>query len=139
MSLFDDVFNPTKADLEAIYQYVRSRRPDAVGKPAALAAIVSFESWYQGLGLADAVLDAETLKEAKRRREAVNAALGDVTPADRVPVDAPQTPPPRDETLDAIRAGIPEAGGQLVSLVKLAAVAAVGVLLLNLYSGTKVR
>jgi hypothetical protein len=139
VSYLDDILNPTKADLAAIYEYVRSRRPDAVSKPKAMAVIVAFESWYQGLGLTDAVLDNETLKEAKRRRAELNAALGDELPASAVPVDAPQTPPPRDETLDAIRAGIPEAGSQLVTLVKVAAVAAVGVLLLNLYSGTKVR
>jgi len=137
MSLFDDLVNPTKPDLEAIYAYVRAQRPAAKGKPKALAIIVDFESWYQGLGLTDAALDNETLKEAKRRRSALNDALGEKLPDDYVPVDAPQTPPPRDEVLDAVKEGVSTSSSQLVTLAKAGVAAAVGIVLVNLWRKTR--
>ena len=139
MGLLDDLVNPTRADLDAIYAFVRAQRPAASSNPEALKQIESFEGWYQGLGLTDALLDNETLKEAKRRKAALLVAMKQTLPADYVPADAPQTPPPRDETLDAMKAGLSDTAGQAVSLVKVAAIAAVGIVLLNLYQGTKLR
>lgn len=71
--IFDDVFNPTQADLEAIHTYVvglKSKNPT----PAASTLITLFEKWYASLGVTDWFLDVDTLQEARRRRDAIDEA-----------------------------------------------------------------
>lgn len=73
--IFDDVFNPTKQDLEAIHTYViglKSKNPP----PAASTLIGLFEKWYNSLGVTDWFADLDTLKEAQRRRNAIDEAMG---------------------------------------------------------------
>jgi hypothetical protein len=145
MGAFDDLINPTSSELEAIYAYVRAQRPKTKAHPAALPLIESFESWYQGLGITDWAFDVETLNEAKRRRNAINAALEAVIAPDWVPADAPQVAPPKGE-LAGLKESIEEAGrklsdapSQAVTLLKVGVVVGVGVVLFNLWRGTRVR
>jgi hypothetical protein len=86
-------------EINGIYGYVTSQRLGAADHPGALDIIQRFEAWYQGLeestkvGLITHVVNQTDVNEAKRRREDLNAALGQHLPDDYKPADAPQTPP----------------------------------------------
>ncbi len=78
------------ADLKAIYDYVESQRPSIPQHPTLQAAIESFEKWYQGLSYYDVhIMIDDTIAEAARRRDLVNATMGQrlnpsVVPADKL-------------------------------------------------------
>jgi hypothetical protein len=139
MSLPGEILNPTQADLKAIIDYVNGVQPDAVKtrNARALSLIQSFQGWYQNLGPLDHIFDQETLNEAKRRRNEINVALGTTIPLDQVPADAPQTPPNANVWVTKLEKDISDAPSQVVTLVKVAAVVGVGIVLWNLYQGTK--
>jgi hypothetical protein len=87
-----------RANLVAIYDYVRNARNKINEFPRALPIIESFESWYQGLGWYSLNVDiGATTDEARRRRHDLNKAMDSVTAPDKIPFDAPQTPPPAPE------------------------------------------
>lgn len=133
------LLNPLQDDLQAIITYVNERQPEAVrSKNAkALALIQNFQAWYQNLGPLNTIFDQETLNEAKRRRNDINAALGQTIPLDQVPADAPQQPPAPNTWVSDIEQGVTSAPSQLISLIKVGAVVGVGIVLWNLYKGTK--
>ncbi|MFZ1005935.1 MAG: hypothetical protein WAN65_03805 [Candidatus Sulfotelmatobacter sp.] len=101
--------SPTEASsidtINAIYDYVRNQRSKIGQWPALLPQIQSFESWYQGLDqranpggvfgtIMSHTVNADDANEARRRRNAINAIIGQAIPADVTPADMPQTPPP---------------------------------------------
>ena len=143
MGMWDDLVNPTQGDLSAIYAWVKEQRPKTRKRPAALPLIESFESWYQGLGATDWLFDTETLNEAKRRRNEIEKALGEVIAPDWVPADSPQTAPPKGE-LAGLKESLEEAGrklsdapSQAIGLIKVVVVVGAGILLLNLFRKTR--
>jgi hypothetical protein len=133
------LLNPLQDDLKAIADYINGRQPDAVRtrNARALSLVQSFQGWYQNLGPLDHVFDKETLNEAKRRRNELNAALGETIPLDQVPADSPQQPPDANTWVKTLEKDVSDAPSQVVTLVKVAAVVGVGIVLWNLYQGTK--
>jgi hypothetical protein len=138
-SISDAILSPLQQDLKAIIVYVNERQPEAVRtrNASALALIQNFQGWYQNLGPLDHVFDQETLNEAKRRRNAINTALGQAIPPEQVPADAPQQPAAPNTWVTKLEDDLSTAPGQLATLLKIAAVAGVGIVLWNLYQGTK--
>jgi hypothetical protein len=105
--------------LNAIYDYVRAQRMNVGKYPAILPLISSFEGWYGQLevahsGIMGHTIDASDVGEAKRRRQAINDAMGAVLPADITPADGPQTPPDKPVTSNA---WIPYAVGATVTAI----------------------
>lgn len=76
------------ADLKAIYDYVESLRPSIPQHPTLQAAIESFEKWYQALSYSDVhIFIDDTIAEAARRRDLVNAAMDQQLDPSWVPAD----------------------------------------------------
>jgi hypothetical protein len=88
-------WTPEREALVAIDEYIRNQRPQIPRFPALRPLIESWEAWYGALDVIDLspLKSADTLAEAKRRRKAVNDAMGIALPDTVVPADAPQTPP----------------------------------------------
>jgi len=91
--------------INAVLDYVRAQRVNVGKYPKLLPLIQSFEGWYGALEVAHAgvfghTISAEDVGEAKRRRAAINGAMGQKIPETWTPADAPQTPPdvPADST-----------------------------------------
>lgn len=124
-------------ELNGIYDYVREQRKLVDVHPDLLPLIASFEGWYGGLeeganrgigpldpGLYRTKVGLAEVNEAKRRREAINAVLGEHIPDNRVPADSPQTPadkPPPSPVESAVNAVVTVAvvGGLGWALIKL--------------------
>ncbi len=141
-SISDALLTPLQADMKAIYVYVNSSLPRAIAakNAKAVALIQNFQGWFQNLGPLDHLFDQDTLSEAKRRRNDINTALGEVLPPDWIPADNPQQPPDQNAWVADLKKGAEEAGklpAELVTLLKVVAALAGGVLLWNLYQGTK--
>jgi hypothetical protein len=138
-SISEALLSPLQADLKAIYEYVNSLQPEAFrskNQPA-LTLIQDFQAWKQNLGPLDKLFDQETLNEAKRRRNAINAAMGNTIPLDRVPADNPQQPPAANQWVSKLEDDLSKAPSDVVGLVKTVAVIGAGLLLWNLYQSTK--
>lgn len=96
------------ADLTAIYRYVEERRPDLAKHPFVEPLINDFERWYQGLSWFDVhVMIDDTLAEATRRRNEINAAFGDRIDPTIVPADRLQNKPGSGGTLPGVKPVIP--------------------------------
>lgn len=123
--------------LNAIYEYIQAQRAKSTEYPAILPLITSFEGWYggleeaygRGIGVLDPgvyrhVIGLDDVNEAKRRREAINAILGEHIPDTQTPADAPQTPadkpppPPLNAAIDAV-VTVAVVGGLGWALIKL--------------------
>lgn len=91
--------------INAIAEYVQRQRRYAGNRPAALRLIESFEGWVGALDVAHRatwlphLINAEDAGEAKRRRNAINQAIGQSLPATWKPADRPQTPPDEPKPL----------------------------------------
>jgi hypothetical protein len=133
------LLNPLQDDLKAIADYVNSRQPEAFTSrnSKALTLIQGFQAWYQNLGPLDKIFDQETLNEAKRRRNDINAAFGEAIPLSQVPADAPQQPPAANEWVSKLEKDVANAPSDVIGLVKVVAVVGAGLLLWNFYQGTK--
>lgn len=72
-------------DLAAIDDYVRTQaRPKTIQYPDSLKLIEDYETWRQGLGWYDLnVVPNDTMNSAKAKRDAINKAQQNLTPADR--------------------------------------------------------
>jgi len=94
MALGTIVSRYSPQDLEAVFEYMRGKRPLTEKFPKALPVIQSFEQWYQDLGWYARYVDTdETMQEARRRREELNDILGEKLPDTWVPADSPQAVP----------------------------------------------
>jgi hypothetical protein len=93
--LDDLTWTPERDELVAIDKYVRELRPRIPEFPALKPLIESWEGWYGALDAIDLspLKSSDTLGEAKRRRTAINNAMGAKLPDTWVPADGPQTPP----------------------------------------------
>jgi hypothetical protein len=96
------------ADLTAIYRYVEGRRPDLATHPQVQPLIDSFEAWYQGLSWYDVhVMINDTISEASRRRNEINAAFGDIIDPTVIPADRLVNKPGSGGTLPGVKPVIP--------------------------------
>lgn len=94
MALGTIVSRYSPQDLEAVFEYVKGKRPLTTKFPKALPIIQSFEQWYQELGWYARYVDTdETMQEARRRRGELNDILGEKLPDTWIPADSPQTVP----------------------------------------------
>jgi hypothetical protein len=76
------------ADLKALYNYVESQRPNIPQYPTLQAQIESFEKWYQALTYYDVhIMINDTIAEAARRRDLVNAAMNQQIDPSWIPAD----------------------------------------------------
>jgi hypothetical protein len=79
---------PDDADLQAIYVYVEEQRPAIPQFPEIQKLIEDFEAWYQGLTWYDTyVMINNTIAEAARRRDLINAAMHDTIDPSWIPAD----------------------------------------------------
>lgn len=82
------------ADLKAISNYVEAQRPLIPQHPRLQSQIEAFEGWYQGLSYLDThVMIDNTIAEAARRRDLVNAAMNEQLNPAWVPADKVNRPP----------------------------------------------
>jgi hypothetical protein len=81
--------------LDAVYTYIENQRPLIAKYPKLQPLIESFEGWYQNLSWTDKnIMSNDTFDEAVRRRDAINAVMGEVLPATWIPGDVARTAPP---------------------------------------------
>lgn len=76
------------ADLIAISDYVQNQRPKISKFPKLQPKIEDFERWLQGLGWVDIhVMINDTIAEAARRRDEINAIEGQAIDPTWIPAD----------------------------------------------------
>lgn len=75
-------------DLRAITDYVEQQRPKIKQYPALQTKIEDFEKWLQALGWVDIhVMIDDTIAEAARRRDEINAIEGQALDPTWIPAD----------------------------------------------------
>ena len=87
-------------DLAAIDEYVKGYARSRVSEfPGSLPLIEDYEKWRQDLGWTDmSVFPNDTMNSAKAKRDGINAAQKNVTPADRNVEEGSFITPPPDST-----------------------------------------
>lgn len=75
MGLFTDLVSPTSQDLTAIDTYVNGLKGQSLPDKAK-SLVDDYIQWEANRGAVDWLFDADALNEAKRRRDAIDAARG---------------------------------------------------------------